>query len=291
MKCCVIINAYVKTREYLYEAERLDEELTKLGVFVDVIRLDEYPSYIRDGEVCSDFSAYDFCVYLDKDKYILDMLEKEGIRVFNKSSAIATCDDKMTTYIALSGYGVPMPKTLPGILCYDKNEEIKEKSILKIEKELSYPLVVKESYGSLGKGVYLAESQEELLSMLEKVKTKPHLLQEFVGESRGKDLRVIVVGNEVVGAMERKSETDFRSNVGAGGRGTAVEIDEKTKILAEKVSKILGLDYCGIDFLYSSDGVKVCEVNSNAYFFTFEKVTGINVAKIYAKHILSNMTK
>ena len=172
-------------------AIKLFEEFEKLGVDVSVVRLDEYPAIISDGKISIDFSA-DFFVYLDKDKYVLTMLEKSGAKVFNNARAIQTCDDKMSTYIALSDSGVPMPKTLPGILCYNQNEKIKERTVEKIEKELAYPLIVKESYGSLGKRVYLVKNREELLITLETVKTKPHLLQEFVEESRGRDLRVIV---------------------------------------------------------------------------------------------------
>lgn len=286
MKGKILINAYLDSREYLYEAERLKEEFEKLGVEMSVVRLDEYPAIISDGKINIGFSA-DFFVYLDKDKYVLTMLEKAGTKVFNNARAIMTCDDKMATYIALSDNGVPMPKTLPGILCYNQNEKIKSATVEKIEKEIPYPVIVKESYGSLGKRVYLVKNREELLSTLEIVKTKPHLLQEFVKESRGRDLRVIVVGKKYVGAMERFSETDFRSNVGAGGKGIKTEASDDVKALSEKIAKILNLDYCGIDFLYKNDGVTVCEVNSNAYFFTFEKATGINVAKTYAEYILS----
>ena len=286
MKGKILINAYLDSREYLYEAERLFEEFEKLGVDVSIVRLDEYPAIISDGKIDLGFSA-DFFVYLDKDKYVLTMLEKSSAKVFNNARAIQTCDDKMSTYIALSDNGVPMPKTLPGILCYNQNEKIKEKAVEKIEKELAYPLIVKESYGSLGKRVYLVKNREELLITLKTVKTKPHLLQEFIEESKGRDLRVIVVGQKYVGAMERFSDVDFRSNVGAGGKGRKADASDEIKNLSEKIAKILNLDYCGIDFLYKDGGVTVCEVNSNAYFFTFEKVTGINVAKNFAEYILS----
>lgn len=236
MKGKILINAYLDSREYLYEAERLFEEFEKLGVDVSVVRLDEYPAIISDGKISIDFSA-DFFVYLDKDKYVLTMLEKSGAKVFNNARAIQTCDDKMSTYIALSDSGVPMPKTLPGILCYNQNEKIKEKTVEKIEKELAYPLIVKESYGSLGKRVYLVKNREELLITLETVKTKPHLLQEFVEESRGRDLRVIVVGQKYVGAMERFSDVDFRSNVGAGGKGRKADASEEIRNLSEKSQK------------------------------------------------------
>lgn len=289
MKGIILINAYLDSREYLYEAERLQEEFSRLHVSAEIKRIDDYPLIIADGKIKNELADFDFCVYLDKDKYALTMLEKAGVKVFNSANAIMTCDDKMTTYITLSGSGVPMLKTLPGILCYDQKEKIKEKSILKIEKELEYPLIVKESYGSLGKRVYLVKNRAELLSTLEIVKTKPHLLQEYVRESEGRDLRVIVIGQKVVGGMERISNGDFRSNVGAGGVGKATMVGDEVKNIAENIAKTLDLDYCGIDFLEKEDGVVVCEVNSNAFFYTFERVTNINVAKIYSEYILSKI--
>ena len=80
---------------------------------------------------------------------------------------------------------------------------------------------------------------------------------------------------------------DFRSNIASGGRGEKYDADEKTIKTAEKIARILDLDYCGIDFLFSEQGMIVCEVNSNAFFKEFEAVTGLNVAKEYAKHIIS----
>ncbi len=289
MKGIILINAYLNSREYLYEAERLQEEFSRLHVSAEIKRIDDYPLIIADGKIKNELADFDFCVYLDKDKYALTMLEKAGVKVFNSANAIMTCDDKMTTYIALSESGVPMLKTLPGILCYDQKEQIKEKSLLKIEKELEYPLIVKESYGSLGKRVYLVKNRAELLSTLEIVKTKPHLLQEYVRESEGRDLRVIVIGQKVVGGMERISNGDFRSNVGAGGVGKATMVGDEVKNIAENIAKTLDLDYCGIDFLEKKDGVVVCEVNSNAFFYTFERVTNINVAKIYSEYIVSKI--
>lgn len=289
MKGIILINAYLNSREYLYEAERLQEEFSRLHVSAEIKRIDDYPLIIADGKIKNELADFDFCVYLDKDKYALTMLEKAGVKVFNSANAIMTCDDKMTTYIALTESGAPMLKTLPGILCYDQKEQIKEKSLLKIEKELEYPLIVKESYGSLGKRVYLVKNRAELLSTLEIVKTKSHLLQEYVRESEGRDLRVIVIGQKVVGGMERISNGDFRSNVGAGGVGKAKNVSDEVKNIAENIAKTLDLDYCGIDFLEKEDGVVVCEVNSNAFFYTFERVTNINVAKIYSEYIVSKI--
>jgi RimK family alpha-L-glutamate ligase len=102
-------------------------------------------------------------------------------------------------------------------------------------------------------------------------------------------VRVIVVGDKVLGAMLRQGKDDFRSNIGAGGCGSPFALDQNMTDLALEIARVLDLKYCGIDFLLGENGPIVCEVNSNAFFSSFEKVTGINVAKAYAQYILQNV--
>ena len=268
----------------------MQEEFALLGVQIDVIRNDKFDLYIDHDNIVSKVSDYDFCIFWDKDKYALSMIEKTGMPIFNPVDAIEKCDDKMTTYIELSGHGIPMPKTLPGLLCYTEEEKIKDFTV-DIVETLGYPLVVKESYGSLGQGVYLVKDRAELLNVMEQLKCMPHLFQEYVSTSYGRDVRIIVIGGEVIGGMLRKSEGDFRSNIAAGGNGEVYPLNDELITLAKRISKLLNLDYCGIDILFGKDGPLVCEVNSNAFFFAFEHVTKINVARLYAEHILRTLNK
>ena len=287
-KGLILINAYMQLQSQFSQAERIKTELEKLGVRTTVLRNDGFFAYINNGAVASDISEkYDFCVYLDKDKYMSEMLEKTGLRLFNRHGAIRDCDDKMQTYLALQGVGIPMPKTLSGLLCYNAEERVKEQTAIRVEELLSYPIVVKECFGSLGKGVYMANDRKELLSLMEKLKCRPHLFQEAVTQSLGRDIRVIVVGGKVIASMERKSERDFRSNIELGGVGTPYAPSEEMILLCQKTATRLGLDYCGIDILLGENGQPLlCEVNSNAFFGGLESVTGVNVAGAYAKHIL-----
>lgn len=290
MKGFIYVNAYSKNEEYLYQARRMKEEFAKKNVAVDIIEGDKFLLYIEGGNIVSKATEYDFCVFWDKDKYALAMLDKIGMPMFNSCKSILTCDDKMLTYIELANNGVPIPKTYAGLLCYQKNEVVKPETMDLIE-ELSYPMVVKNSYGSLGNGVFLARNREELAEIMEEVKCKSYLIQEYIKTSYGKDVRIIVIGDKIVGAMLRKSNNDFRSNIGSGGSGEVFELTDEMKALALKTAKILGLDYCGIDVLFGENGPVICEVNSNAYFFTFERVTGINVAEHYVDFILQKMSQ
>ena len=97
---------------------------------------------------------------------------------------------------------------------------------------------------------------------------------------------MIVIGGKSVAAMERVAqEGEFRSNVELGGKGRVITLSETYAETAEKAAQVLGLDYCGVDILETENGL-ICEVNSNAFFEGIESVTGVNVARAYAKHIL-----
>ena len=285
-KCLIIVNAYSRLKSSLNQSERLRCEFARLGVEADVRPNDFFACEVAEGGALScAVGGYDFCVYLDKDKYAARMLEKRGMRLFNSARAIEDCDDKMLTAIALSDLGIPMPRTLPGLLCYSPEEPLKESALDEVERRLGYPVIVKSSYGSLGAGIFMARDRAQLDSLAQKLKCTPHLFQRFVPESAGRDVRVIVVGGRVVAAMERRSDSDFRSNIELGGRGAPLAADWRLKELCEKVARHICPDYCGIDVLFGGDGYLVCEVNSNAFFGGIERVTGVNVAREYAQYM------
>ncbi len=286
MKGFILVNAYTQSEHELNQPRRLCKELGGLGVPCEIVR-NEAPACIAEG-VRHFGEGYDFCVYLDKDKYASRLLEKAGMRLFNRADAVEACDDKMRTHIALAGK-VPMPETLAAPLCYTDGVPVSEAVLARAEALLGYPVVVKECYGSLGKGVYLARSRAELREIAAELQKRPHLFQRFVGESAGRDLRVIAIGGKAVAAMHRTSQGDFRSNAELGGRGEAAPLDASAKDIAERAAAALRLDYCGVDLLYGREGYLLCEVNSNAFFGTFERVTGVNVARLYAEHILRTM--
>ena len=136
----------------------------------------------------------------------------------------------------------------------------------------------------------LVETEEELFQTEQEWIYEPHFYQRFVGE-KGRDIRVIVIGGKAVAAMERIAKGDeFRSNVELGGQTKQIELPKEYQETAELAAKTLKLDYCGVDLLKGETPV-VCEVNSNAFFEGIEGVTGINVAKLYAEHIVRTMTK
>jgi len=183
-------------------------------------------------------------------------------------------------------FGVRMPKTVSGPLHYSllDNDEF----LNNLVKVIPFPIVVKTNFGSQGDGVYLAHNMDELLEIETRVGYKPRLYQEYIQTSEGFDYRLIVVnGNYVAGYKRRSLNGDFRSNLACGGVGVEHTMKSYQIETAERIARALKLDFCGIDLLESGDPEKpiLCEINSNAFIKGAEEVTGVNIAKAYAKHI------
>ena len=290
MKGLVLINGYPNGAKFYRQGERIAQELCALGVHADVLRNGEVFAILHaNGDIFSSFAQkYDFVVYLDKDKYLGRMLEKTGLRLFNPMSAIEACDDKMLTYLALREAGVAIVKSIPAPLCYTKGASPDEGFLKNVATELGFPLVVKKSYGSFGAGVQLVHGMCELQKTAAEFLYEPHFYQQFIAESAGKDVRVIVIGGKAVAAMERVAKDgEFRSNIELGGEGRRLELTAEVAEIAQNAAKALGLDYCGVDVLQTADGPVVCEVNSNAFFEGLEGVTGVNIARLYAEYIFN----
>ena len=286
----VIINPYLVPEQSIHQAHRLQEEFNKLNVSVQIVTDAFLHSSIDKDIIKTKLNGVDFAIYLDKDKYQSEILSKSGIRLFNSHESIRLCDDKGSTYITLANNNIYMPKTIFAPVCYHKDLTVKKEWAKKIGDELGYPVIVKESFGSMGKGVYKADNQDQLFSLMQELKLRPHLYQEYLDVAKGIDVRVIVIGGKAVCAMQRKNANDFRSNVEQGGKGYNIELPDDFRRVAEKCASLLGLDYCGVDLLYGKDDSPcVCEVNSNAFFNGIESTTGFNVAKAYSEHIIATL--
>lgn len=288
MRTLIVINAYAKNHAQLSQAERIAEELKSLGVFVTVAKNFSL-ARIERGEIVA--KKYDFCVFLDKDRVAARMLS-EGCRLYNTPAAIELCDDKMLTNIALARFGFPLPDCIYAPLCYSAEAPADKNFLGGVAEKLGFPLVAKINYGSLGAGVSLIKDVGALCAYEAENKLKPHFYQRYVGKGYGEDIRVIVVGGRYVCAMRRENKSDFRSNIGLGGKGYRHAADENLISLCENIAKKLGLDYCGIDVLRDDFGrYFICEVNSNAFFEEAERVCDTNIAKIYAKYMVDDQSR
>lgn len=227
----------------------------------------------------------DFVLFWDKDILLAKSLEAQGLRLYNSSHAIAVCDDKRDTHIALQKAGIPAPRTIIAPMTYDGIGFCSLSFLSKIEQRLSFPLVVKEAFGSFGEQVYLVENHTELLSLVSKCGTTKLLFQEYISYSRGRDLRLQVVGEQVVAAILRHSDSDFRANITAGGKMESYVPSREEKELALQAARAVGADFAGVDLLFGSQGPLVCEVNSNAHFKNLLTCTGKNTAEEILRYI------
>lgn len=282
MNGIIIINQEVGHN--VYKIKRYKEEFSKLGISLDVFVNDGTLAMIKDSELKVNLPACDFIIYLDKDIYLVRILEKAGYRLFNKADFIKLCDDKALTNIACASRGIKMPDTITGPLFY--SQELKEENFKFLDDviaKLGLPLILKRVYGSLGLGVYLIKTKEELIEAYKEHCRAPILFQKYVGSSYGVSARVIIIDKKVVGGFIRYNKTDFRSNYGDNASSRPLKEGDKCFELASYIAKELDIEYAGIDFIFLESGEPIlCEINSNAFFEEFEKVTGINVAKKYA---------
>ncbi len=287
MKVLIAVNAYIKNKSQVSQAERIAEELKARGATVE-IKKNFALAEISDNSVKAE--KYDFCVFLDKDKVAARLLKKCGLRLFNCAEAVEVCDDKMLTNIALANGGFNIPDCIYAPLCYHADSEINTRFLDETAQKLSLPLVAKTNYGSLGAGVTLINSKEELYGYERQNLTRPHFYQRFIDCGAGEDIRVIVIGGKAICAMKRRNERDFRSNIELGGKGENYPLTKELAEFCEKVAKTLNLDYCGVDILTDKNGkLYVCEVNSNAFFAAAERVCNVNVAGAYAEHMLKSL--
>lgn len=232
----------------------------------------------KDAEI-----VFSKCVYLDKDVVTGLRLEGLGVRLYNNIGSIELCDDKRRTYELLKK-DLPLPRTVSYPLLFSEDTEFEEEFIEKTADTLSFPLVSKLAYGSLGEQVRLIQTTEELKDCCTMWRGHPILFQEYVSSSHGKDLRVYVVGGEVIAAMERSNPSDFRSNIASGGSGKQVNPSPAFRDVAIQACHLLGLDFAGVDLLYGPAGEPlICEVNSNALFNELNTVCNVQIEKNIAQ--------
>ena len=282
----IVINGYGLAGGIQHQVRRLEEEFSKRDVKVEIIKNTQVFAYIFEGNINISLPKYDFVLYLDKDRYVAELLEKAGYKLYNSIDAIIKCDDKMLTHICLANEGIKMPTSISSTLCYTDNGN---RDYLKpVIEKIGLPMIVKENYGSLGKQVYFVEDYNGLLEIENKLIHVPHIFQEFISSSKGKDYRIIVIGGKVVAYMKRENPNSYLSNLATGGTATSVDLPKEYLDTAVTCANILGLDYCGVDILEGPNKEPiVSEINSNAFYEGIEKTTGINVAGCYVDYLLS----
>lgn len=204
---------------------------------------------------------------------VVRQFEQMGIFCLNSSLGIITSRDKLRSIQMLARHNIGIPHTT----------FVKDRSsvVPALDAIGGAPVIVKLLEGTQGIGVMLVESNKMAEAIIETFQSTKNnvLIQKFVKESKGKDIRAIVVGNKVVAAMRRVAQGDeFRSNVHRGGSVEKVELDEKFERVAVRAAQIMGLSVAGVDMLESKKGPQVLEVNSSPGLEGIEGATGVDVA-------------
>jgi len=269
----------------MYERERFVEEADKYGIDFSLVFADEIDLIVSRDDRKSIRFRNDIVALPDSilartgsgtgyfNLSVLRQFERLNVPTLPNSASIEASKDKMYANQILAQAGLPIPKTM--LTRFPCKAEL-------VEKVVGFPCVLKVVTGSHGKGVYLCENAKQFEDLSELVSSidfkNSMIIQEYIKESEGRDLRVIVIGGRVVGAMQRKStDGSFKANISRGGQGEAYDVDDQMELLAIQTAKVLDLDIAGVDLLFHNDGYRICEANSSPGFKGFEKALGINI--------------
>lgn len=282
-----------------YSTKRLREEAKLRGHEVEIVKYKECFASIEQnkpevryrGRVLNDFDVIIPRIASGMTRYgtaIVRQFEMQGVFTTASSMAIVRSRDKLRTLQLLARAGIGIPKTVFTRNTADIDDLVDELGEL--------PVIIKLASGTHGNGVVLAETKKAAKSVMQAFYVMDDdgtniLLQEFVKESAGTDIRAFVVGGKVVASMKRQSlDDDFRSNLHQGGEGASVKLTEEERKTVIKAAKAMGLSICGVDVMRSDRGPLILEVNSSPGF-GIEKVTGRNVAAKIIEYVEQNANR
>jgi ribosomal protein S6--L-glutamate ligase len=278
----------------LYSTRRLREAGEKQGHDVKVINYlrcymnitSHRPSIVYNGKPLEDFDAIIPRIGASKTFYgtaVVRQFEVMGVFSTNESQAISRSRDKLRSLQILARDGIGLPVTGFAHATQDIDGLI--------ETVGGAPLVIKLLEGTQGIGVVLAETYQAAKSVIEAFRGLDAniLVQEFIAEAKGSDLRCLVIGGKVIASMKRQgAEGEFRSNLHRGGKAENIKLTPEERSTAVRAAKAMGLRVAGVDLLRSNHGPVVMEVNSSPGLEGIEKTTGVDVAGKIIEYIAKN---
>jgi ribosomal protein S6--L-glutamate ligase len=278
----------------LYSHQRLVEAAEARGHTVDIINTlrcymniaSRRPAIYYNGEKLVGYDAVIPRIGASVTFYgtaVLRQFEMMGVYPLNESVGIGRSRDKLRSMQLLARDGIGLPVTT---FAHDpkQTEEV-------LELAGGAPLVIKLLEGTQGLGVVLADTDRSAKSVIEAFRaTNTNILvQEFIKEAGGSDIRAIVIGNKVVAAMKRTgAEGDFRSNLHRGGSAQVIKLSPEERSTAVRAAKAMGLNVCGVDMLRANHGPVVMEVNSSPGLEGVEKATGLDIAGKIIEYLEKN---
>ena len=285
MKAWLIVNTFMDNQKFNNLYQLLSDAFNKRHISLEIKRAEDISLEVNKPII----DKPDFAIFWDKDIYLAQRLEQNGVRLFNNAASIELCDNKILMYQELAKNNISIPRTFIAPKTFEGLGYNKLSFIEQVIKEIGWPIVIKEAYGSFGEQVYLANDIDELKSIIDRIGYKDFLMQEFISSSKGRDIRINVIGNQVVASMLRENKNDFRSNISNGGTGENYKPSQDYADIALKATKALGLSFAGVDVMFGKNGPIICEVNSNPQFASTLKATGINLADYIADYILKQL--
>ena len=278
-----------------YSTARLREAAQQRGLKPKVLNTLKFSIDLEQGSPALFFRAKELSVYdavLPRvgasityfGTAVVRQFEQMGVFCANSSMGISTSRDKLRSLQVLSRHSIGIPKTT---FVRDKRDVLP--AIVRVG---GAPVIIKLLEGTQGVGVILADSVKVAEAIIETLQSARQnvLVQKFVAESKGRDIRAIVVGDQVVAAMRRVAQgQEFRSNVHRGGRTEAVTLDESYRETAVRAAQIMGLRVAGVDMLEGKDGPQVMEVNSSPGLAGIEDATKLDVAGAIIDYIAAQV--
>lgn len=285
----VVYNESIPTNVFESKNKHLFEVAKKYNYNVTYKSNAEIYTFLNTNQVKS-FGTdlnFDCCLFFDHDPYLARNLELLSMRVVNPPKALLLCENKAHMYQEMVANNISVPRTffLPELNKY--SEEGIKTFVNEAINQLTLPLIIKEWFGASGKGVYLVKTKQDVFTVIEKYRGKNILLQQYISEAAGSDIRLFVIKDKVVASVRRQSgDGSFRSNIALGGKletyaPTPVEVK-----LAINATKAMGCEFAVVDMLRSITGSLVCEVNSTSNINNFCETTGVDIAELLFKEII-----
>lgn len=284
--CWVIYNGSLVSDKFADQARLVAEAAERAGITAKIMK-----NYETVMDLSVAISIPDFAILLDKDILLGYFLKSRGVPVYNDPVVIDVCDNKATQYVQLAAQGLPMPRTIVAPKVYPNFSILDSGYFEEVITRLRLPMIIKEGHGSFGMKVYLIETEEQFYEKVDSLRGVDFVFQEFIASSRGRDIRVNIVGGRIVAAMYRHSETDFRANITNGGVASPIELTTAQQELALAAAHAVGATFAGVDLLFGeNEAPLVCEVNAAAHIRNILNVTGINVADAMIAYILEELS-
>lgn len=276
----VVFNESIPDEVFKEKNEHLIELAKKRNVSITFKSNSEIYTFLNTNSVKS-FGAnlnYDCCLFFDRDMYLAKSLEMLGMKVVNNSKSFLMCENKAYLYQQLVANHISIPRSfiLPEQDNY-KREGIQQ-FVEEALRELSLPIIIKKWNKATLEGVYLVSKKEDVYAVIDKFKGHNLILQEYIAEAAGTDIRLFVIKDKVVAAIRRESASgNFRANESLGGKLSAYTPTIIENKLAVDATRAMGCDYAVVDMLKGVTGSLVFEVSPTANISNFYKTTHVDV--------------